>query len=826
MIRPRETAIVAQVPSHALAARLEAVQGMEITKGCEPALCSQTVALEPAYAPLRLGQGMKDESGRSSVVIEDVTSGQDLVRLRMWISPERVFQWARCESFLKQLSSVSHRRLFEIAGNRDGISLSLGCHRSDVPNIRIAFEAKVEHCMITPQRKAVFDRTSDTVWSGIRLQDYLPEPPYHHLLTRPDELQDSPLEGIIAALVQVSPPAVGMYQVVFQPVRPAHDWHQNVQLLTDLEYLGKQIGNLGIIQRYAQQIPSGDLHQTAGKLESKAHNDKPFFVAALRIAVAGSADSVADIQSLTTPVNLFQHGGRPLRYLTEKDYGEILAPDQIHLMLSRGLTYRPGFLLNSDELAGLVHVPPANLLERWEVALDFLEPLASIDLDLSEGTPIGTAAIADVEQLVCIPPRVRRRHIDIIGRPDMGKSSLLESMILHDILQGHGVAVLDPHGDLVARLLCLIPKEAVARTIYFNPGDPDWVPLWNPMSRIPGQDIGRMSDDLIAVFKSFVTGWGDRMEHLLRHGIFGLKHLEYTTFLDLSDLLRTGTRESKEMRELLLQVVQNEVAQQFWRYDYEKYRADEFGPPKHKLSKLLVGGTSALMLSQPYSKFTFRRIMDDGMIFLADLSSNLGTEVRGILGGFILAIMHAAALSRSDTAPENRKAFHVYLDEAHRFVTDCLEDMLVETRKFGVSLTLAHQYMRQFTRDQMDALASTGSTVAFNVARQDAEYLSKQFQKSAKPDDFSALDLREALVRIGTVMTKIRTLDRPLASEVNFKDEIIEQSRRKYCLPAEKVQEMIRHRHRGSRETFSPLVPDSAETTAGVSPKERSYDEF
>jgi hypothetical protein len=152
--------------------------------------------------------------------------------------------------------------------------------------------------------------------------------------------------------------------------------------------------------------------------------------------------------------------------------------------------------------------------------------------------------------------------------------------------------------------------------------------------------------------------------------------------------------------------------------------------------------------------------------------------------------------------------------------------MLVETRKFGVSLTLAHQHMRQFTRDQADALASTGSIVGFNVSRQDAEYLSKQFQKTVKADDFSALDLREALVRIGTVMTKIKTRNRPVVKEVNFRDEIIEQSRRKYCLPVEKVQEMIRNRHRGCGQTFSPLVPDSVETSGGLSSIKREYDEF
>ncbi|MHC4564560.1 MAG: hypothetical protein ACYTE3_02270, partial [Planctomycetota bacterium] len=102
MIRPRETSLIAQVPAHALAARLEAVQAIEITKGCEPILLPQTVALEPAYSPLRPGQGNEDRSGRSGAVLEDSISEQDMVRLRVWISPERVFQWVRCESFIKQ----------------------------------------------------------------------------------------------------------------------------------------------------------------------------------------------------------------------------------------------------------------------------------------------------------------------------------------------------------------------------------------------------------------------------------------------------------------------------------------------------------------------------------------------------------------------------------------------------------------------------------------------------------------------------------------------------------------------------------------------------
>lgn len=123
-------------------------------------------------------------------------------------------------------------------------------------------------------------------------------------------------------------------------------------------------------------------------------------------------------------------------------------------------------------------------------------------------------------------------------------------MILQDIERGDEVAVLDPHGDLIERILCLIPERHVERTIYFNPGDPDWVPIWNPLKPIQSQDIGRTADDIVRAIQGFVKigGWGDRLEHLLRNIIFSLIHLPHSTFLDLSDLLRNKSEESKILR--------------------------------------------------------------------------------------------------------------------------------------------------------------------------------------------------------------------------------------------------------------------------------------
>lgn len=219
------------------------------------------------------------------------------------------------------------------------------------------------------------------------------------------------------------------------------------------------------------------------------------------------------------------------------------------------------------------------------------------------------------------------------------------------------------------------------------------------------------------------------------------------------------------------------------------YRSDEFTPPKHKLSKMLVGGTVSLMLSQPQSSFNFRRIMDDGMIFIANLSK-LGTEVREILGGFMVAIMHTSALSRSDTPIAQRLPHQIYLDEAHRFTTDSLENIIAETRKYGVGMTLAHQYMRQFGPGKADALGSVGTTIVFNVDTKDAAYLAKDFKGLVKPDDIINLDDWQAIIRCGPDIAKFTTL-RPLEiPQRNCKDLIIANSRQRYCLPVAELHRL------------------------------------
>jgi hypothetical protein len=821
-----EQALVAQAGPYMLAAKAKAIIAAEVNKGCDGRILPHPVALEPAFSPILAPKDLLALPDRPCWVREAPPCEEDLVRYRVWISPNQPFNWNCFELFLKQLSLVTYRVGLEIAGNQERIVITMLCHRADAPIVATAFHGKLRFCRLSFQEDSPLASIEHEAWGEISFNDYYPTPPYSHLLTRPEELHTSPYECLITAMANLPKASVGFYQALFQPVSPDHNWHRNIESLLDLEYIVGLSNSMGHSPHYLQQAPSGSLVQMAGQVQTKAHNDKPFYCTAGRLAVLGAAEARQDyLKTLAVFSSLFQHGGRPLCFLTEADYRTVLSPPQIREMFLHGLTYRPGFLVNSAELAGLVHFPPTSVVEQLNVPMDTMETLPIADGRLTEGTPIGICSLAGKDRGVCVPLWLRTGHIHVIGRMGTGKSNLIEHMIMDDILRGCGVAVYDPHGDLVQRLLSLIPEEHASRVIYFEPGNPDWVPLWNPLARIPGLDIGRMADDLIGALKSLVEGWGDRMEHILRHCILALLHLTGSSFLDITDILRRNSEESTVIRRLILDVIENEEARRFWEHDFKDYHTDDLGPAKHKLSKLLAAGPVSLMLSQPHSAFNLQRVMDDGMIFLANLS-NLGTEVRGVLGGLMLTAKHSAALARSQVPPEGRRPFHIFLDEAHQFITASLEDMIVETRKYNVSLTLAHQYLRQFSSAKADAISSVGTVIVFNVDKNDATYLAKDFQGLVEIKDILSLERGHAIVRCGTDVVRITTPPPLSVPDRNCRERIIRRSRQMYCLPAPEVRQIIKRRLERANKPFEPLVTTATKGHPGWTSQELGYDEY
>ena len=526
-------------------------------------------------------------------------------------------------------------------------------------------------------------------------------------------------------------------------------------------------------------------------VDSKAHNDKPLFAVGLRLGVFGCERDRAHslLQVLGGGLAVFQHGGCPLSWLTEENYATHVPHANFRELFQKAIVHRPGFLVNSRELVGLVHAPPLVLPDAKSLAIATLDAIPEPLTDLSRGLLIGYSSYADRVGPICIPPELRSSHTHLIGVPRSGKSRLLEEMACSDIADGAaGIALIDPHGDLAERVAARIPDHATSRVIYFHPGNLNHVPAWNPFSGRPDQDISRVADDFLSAFKRIVTGWGDRLECLLREGLLGILRLGNATLQDLALLLNAASPENANLRRKILEQVDTPFAKQFWRYGIHSYAKTDFSPVQHKLSKLLSAGPVAAMLSQPDSRFDFRSIMENGLIFIANLS-RLGSEVRDTLGSLIVSLFHVAALGRSELPEEQRRPFHVYLDEAHRVLSGSIEDLIAEARKYRVSLTLAHQFISQLREQQIiDALGVVGTTIVFRVLQKDGELFSKRFGGVAPVPDLIALPPRQAVARINTDIVRITTPTTPDVVDRQRFEAVVQQSHERWCIHREKLR--------------------------------------
>jgi hypothetical protein len=821
-----ESARIARAYPHVLEKKSQVLLKEEVCKGCTPHIYPTPVSLEPEYTPIAEIQGNNLDEFNFGYISENPPNQNDLRRYRIWLSPQEEFDWDRSELFLKQLASITYRAGFEITGNHEQIHFCFLCHKNDHAILEAAFHGQYLYSRITPSNDRRLLDIPNAAWETSLFCDYFPSPPYSHLLTQPHELHISPLESFLRTLASLPSPAVALMQVLFQPVSPHHNWHRNVEIIQDLEYKLKLLRDPQYSQRYEQQVPSGDLRQMSLETESKAHNDKPFFSVAYRILlINANGDAGKMFDAMYSISNLYQHGGRPLNALAQNEYIKYLPPHRIKEMFHLGLTYRPGFLVNSRELTGLVHLPASTILDQ-PLPIEKLETLPPLNGNLSKGSPIGECHNAGDRIPICIPPNIRSRSTHTIGRPGMGKTTTMEHMILNDIKEGYGAAVFDPHGDLVERILCLIPESAINRTIYFDPGDPEHVPMWNPLTTQPGEDLSRKTDDLVSAIKNIVTGWGDRLEHLLRNIFYGLLHLPGATMFDALNLMSFKSDNNKHLQNAVLDVIENETARMFWEKDLTKYGKDDLGPPKNKLSKLLLTDTVARMLSQPENRINFRKIMDEGYIFLINLSS-IGVEVRAVLGSFLLSLFHLATLSRQDTLAHMRKPFHLFLDEAHIFITGAIDNLIAESRKYGVNLTLAHQYMSQFPIQKVDALSNIGSTIIFNVDSKDANRITKDLRGLVSVDDITSLEIGEAITRIGTEIVRIKTFPALSIPQKHFKNQILEHSFQEYYRNSQEVQQTIRERYK-TRTFDSELDAIQRETLekSFKNNEELIYDEF
>ncbi len=374
----------------------------------------------------------------------------------------------------------------------------------------------------------------------------------------------------------------------------------------------------------------------------------------------------------------------------------------------------------------------------------------------------------------------------IIGKTGTGKSTLLLNMLVCDIREGRGVALIDPHGDLAERVLDFVPKERIDDVIYFNPGDLEYPIAFNPLESKSPHSHHLVTSGLISVFKKIWPDfWGPRLEHILRHAIFTLLEYPDATLLDLPRLLT-----NKDFRYMVLRQVTNQQVREFWFSEFEKYSAwmksEAVSPILNKVGQFLTSAPLRHIVGQPKNTFNLREVMDGGKILIVNLSKGkIGEDNCALLGAMLVTQIQLAALSRADIPEEKRKFFYLYVDEVHNFFTLSFADILSEIRKYGLSLVLAHQYMDQLDEKMRAAiLGNVGTLLSFKVGAEDAKYLAREFYPVFNESDLVNLPNHHIYLKLmidgkTSQPFSAETLAAPEIKE-SFKKEIIEQSRKRY----------------------------------------------
>jgi len=392
----------------------------------------------------------------------------------------------------------------------------------------------------------------------------------------------------------------------------------------------------------------------------------------------------------------------------------------------------------------------------------------------------------------------RRRHTYVIGKTGMGKTTLLENMVISDIRAGNGVAVVDPHGDFSEKILNFVPSSRINDVIYFNPADIDYPIAFNVMEQVDPKYKHLVASGLIGVFKKiWADSWGPRLEYLLRNVILGLLEYPGSTLLGVPRMLV-----DKEYRKKVVSKITDPVVKAFWVDEFTKYSnqftVEAISPIQNKVGQFLSSSLVRNIISQTHSAMDMKEIMDNKKILIMNLAKGrIGEDYSALLGAMLITKIQLAAMGRVDMPEEERKDFYLYVDEFQNFATESFADILSEARKYRLDLIIAHQYISQLEEPVSDAVfGNVGTIITFRVGAADAEFLEKEFEPVFMMNDLVNLakyDIYLKLMIDGVSGDAFSATSLPpaLATEKSNAEKIIKVSRERYSSKREVVEEKI-----------------------------------
>ncbi|HOX96988.1 MAG TPA: type IV secretion system DNA-binding domain-containing protein [bacterium] len=391
----------------------------------------------------------------------------------------------------------------------------------------------------------------------------------------------------------------------------------------------------------------------------------------------------------------------------------------------------------------------------------------------------------------------RRRHIYTIGKTGMGKSQLLENMIISDIRNGYGACMIDPHGDMVENIIKCVPRNRVNDIIYFNPADVDYPIAFNVFEKVDVKYRPLVASGVVGVFKKiWADSWGPRLEYILNNCILALLEAPDSTLLGVMRILT-----DRKYREQVLRHVTDPMIRYFWTKEFSKYPEKEIAmiisPIQNKVGQYLSNAMIRNIVGQPISTINLRDVMDNKKVLLLNLSKGrVGEDASALLGALMITKIQLAAMSRVDIPEKERQDFYLYVDELQNFATDSFAGILSEARKYRLNLTMAHQYVEQLPETlQAAVFGNVGTMIAFRVGATDAEYLAKEFAPTFIEEDFVNLPkyhiyLKLMIDGVASQGFSANTLP-PIAKPEGFESLVIENTRKLYSRPIASVEQEL-----------------------------------
>lgn len=392
----------------------------------------------------------------------------------------------------------------------------------------------------------------------------------------------------------------------------------------------------------------------------------------------------------------------------------------------------------------------------------------------------------------------RTRHVYVIGKTGMGKSTLLENMAVQDINNGNGMAFIDPHGKTAELLLEYIPEHRIDDVMYFAPFDSD-----NPISFNVMEDVGEdkrhlVASGLMSTFKKiWVDAWSARMEYILNNAILALLEYPGSTLLSINKMLSDKTYRQKVVDNITDPSVKSYWVDEFANYT-ERFAAEATPAIQNKIGQFTANPLIRNIIGQPKSSFDMRKMMDERKIVIINLSKGkVGEQNASLLGSMLITKIYLSGMSRADVSPdvlERLPNFYLYVDEFQSFANESFADILSEARKYKLNLTIAHQYVEQMSEEVRSAVfGNVGTFISFRVGSFDAELLEKEFAPVFTAEDLVNLGrfqiyLKLMIDGIGSSPFSATSLPPIAKPEVNSAEQVITASRLNFSKPRAEVE--------------------------------------